>query len=109
MRSVCVLLSFVALCATTLAMATPEPVSTGRATQAVAATVPSHPAAVADLRKRSDARTGVGPELKLMFTEIEGPATCSSNLREDGAYRAVLLDGSERWRSLLLGAPPLLA
>ena len=28
--------------------------------------------------------------------------------RADTPHRAVLLDGSDRWRSLLLGAPPLL-
>ncbi|MDQ1500167.1 MAG: hypothetical protein QOI86_3507 [Actinomycetota bacterium] len=37
------------------------------------------------------------------------PITFSPDPRQDRTYRAVLLDGSDRWRSLLLGAPPLFA
>jgi hypothetical protein len=107
----CVLLSIVALCATTLTVATAGGVTTHGATEANASTTALPTAGSTDSlsRGRSDARTQFRPELGLLFTEFEGPVTFSPNPRQDRAYGAVLLDGSDRWRSLLLGAPPLFA
>jgi hypothetical protein len=87
MRRICVLLSFVALRATTLALATSEP---------------HH-------RRRSDVRIGFRPELGLLSSASNGPVTFSPPSGQDRACCVVLLDGSDRWRSLLLGAPPLFA
>jgi hypothetical protein len=107
----CVLLSIVALCATTLTVATAGWVTTHGATEATASTTPPHTAGRTDSLRggRSDARIGFRTELRLPFTEFEGPVTFSPDPRQDRAYRAVLFDGSDRWRSLLLGAPPLFA
>jgi hypothetical protein len=109
MRRICVLLSIVALWATSLTVATTGPVSTHDATEATAATTPARTAGLADLlgRGRSDARIGFRPELGPLSTEFEGPVIFSPHARQDRTYRVVLLDGSDRWRSLLLGAPPL--
>lgn len=111
MRRICVLLSFVALCATTLAAATAGPVAAHDTTQAAEAAPPARTAGLADPpgRGRSDARIGVRPALGLLFTEFERPVTFSPHARQDRTYRVVLLDASDRWRSLLLGAPPLFA
>jgi len=111
MRRICVLLSIVALCATTLTVATTGPVSTHDATEATAATTRAHTGGLAGPlgRGRSDARIGFRPELGLMFTEFEGPVIFSPHARQNRTCRVVLLDGSDRWRSLLLGAPPLFA
>ena len=38
-----------------------------------------------------------------------GEGYFSPDAKQDRTLRAVLLDGSDRWRSLLLGAPPLFA
>ena len=107
----CVLLSIVALCATTLTVATAGPVTTHGAKEATASTTPPHAVGRTDSvsRGRSDARIGFRPELGLLLSEFEGPVTFSPDPRQDRTYRAVLLDGSDRWRSLLLGAPPLFA
>jgi hypothetical protein len=111
MRRICVLLSIVALCATTLTVATTGPVLTHDATEAIAATTPARTAGLAGplSRGRSDARIGFRPEIGLLFTEFEGPVIFSPHARQDRTHRVVLLDGSDRWRSLLLGAPPLFA
>jgi hypothetical protein len=111
MRRICVLLSFVALCATTLTAATAGPVTAHEATEATAATTPARTAGLADPlgRGRSDARIEFRPELGLLFTEFEGAVNFSPHARQDRTHRVVLLDGSDRWRSLLLGAPPLFA
>ena len=108
---ICVLLRIVALCATTLTVATAGPVTTHGATKAIAAATPPRTAERLDSfsRGRSDARIGFRPELGLLFTEFEGPVIFSPHARQDRTYRVVLLDGSDRWRSLLLGAPPLFA
>ena len=109
MRRICVLLSFVALCATTLTVAAVAPPSAPGATQATKATAPSHTAALADQlrRGRSDARIGFRPALGLLSTALQGPITFSPHAGQDRTCCVVLLDGSDRWRSLLLGAPPL--
>jgi hypothetical protein len=106
---ICVLLSIVALCATTLTVATAGPVTTHGATEATASTTPPHTAGRTDSlsRVRSDARIGFRPEIGPLFTEFEGPVTFSPDPRQGRTYRAVLLDGGDRWRSLLHGAPPL--
>jgi hypothetical protein len=111
MRRICVLLSIVALWATTLTLATTGPVPTHGATEATAATTPARTAGLAGPlgRGRSDARVGFRPETGLLFTEFAAPVIVSPHARQDRAYRVVLLDGSDRWRSLLLGAPPLFA
>ena len=111
MRRICVLLSFVALCATTLTAATAGPATAHKATEGAAATTPARTAGLADPlgRGRPDARIGFRPALGVLFTEFGGPATFSPHARQDRTYRVVLLDGSDRWRSLLLGAPPLFA
>jgi hypothetical protein len=106
----CVLLSIVALCATTLTVATAGWVTTHGATQATASTPPHTTGRAASLSGgRTDARIGFRPELGLLFMEFEGPVIFSPHARQDRTHRVVLLDGSDRWRSLLLGAPPLLA
>jgi hypothetical protein len=111
MHRVCVLLSIVALWATTLTVATTGPVLTHDATEAIAATTPARTAGLAGplSRGRSDARIGSRPEIGLLIAEFEGPIIFSPHARQDRRYRVVLLDGSDRWRSLLLGAPPLFA
>ncbi len=102
----CVLLSIVALCATTLTVATAG--TTDGATTAIAAT--TSPVQADSLSPgRSDTGIGFRPELGLLFREFEGPVIFSPHARQDRTHRVVLLDGSDRWRSLLLGAPPLLA
>jgi len=101
----CVLLSLVALCATTLTVAAG---ATHGATEAIAAT--ASPARADSLsQERSGARIGLRPERGLLFREFERPVSFSPYSRQDRTYRVVLLDGSDRWRSLLLGAPPLFA
>ena len=111
MRRICVLLSFVALCATTLTAAAAGPAGAHGATQATEATTPSDTAALAhQLRRgRSDARIGFRPALSLLSTALNGPITFSPHAGQDRTCCVVLLDGSDRWRSLLLGAPPLFA
>ena len=107
MRRLCVLLSFVALCATTLTVAPAGPASAHGATQATEAT--SRSDTVADHRGRSDARIGSRPPPGFLSTGFQAPITFSPHAGQDRACRVVLLDGSDRWRSLLLGAPPLFA
>jgi hypothetical protein len=109
MRRICVLLSLVALCATTLALRTPELVTADGATQAIAATTPSSTPALADHRRRPDVRLGFRSGPGLLSSALNGPFTFSPRSGQDRACRVVLLDGSDRWRSLLLGAPPLSA
>ncbi len=109
MRRICVLLSFVALCATTLTMAPAGPASATGATQATEATSPSDTVADHLRRGRSDARIGSRPPLGFLSTSFQAPITFSLHAGHDRACRVVLLDGSDRWRSLLLGAPPLFA
>ena len=111
MRRTCALLSFVALCAATLAVATAAPTPRHGTTRATAATTPAQAAVLADFvrRGRSDARTGFRPEVGVQSTEFAGPVIVSPHPRQDRTYRGVLLDGSDRWRSLLRGAPPLFA
>ena len=109
MRRICVLLSFVALCATTLTAATAGPVTPHDATQVAAATTPARTAGLADPlgRGRPDVRIGFRDGLGMLFAGFEGPVAFSPHAGQDRTYRTVLLDGSDRWRSLLLGAPPL--
>lgn len=109
MRRICVLLSFVALCATTLAVRTSEPATADGATRAIAATNPSDTTAPADHRRRSDVRIGSRPGLGLLTAALNGPITFSPHSGQERTCCVVLLDGSDRWRSLLLGAPPLFA
>lgn len=111
MRRICVLLSFVALCAATLTVATAAPAPRHGTTRATAATTSTPAAVLADVvrRGRSDARTGFRPEVGVQSTEFAGPVIFSPRPRQDRTYRGVLLDGSDRWRSLLRGAPPLFA
>jgi hypothetical protein len=112
MRRICLLLSFVALCATTLTVAPAGPARAHGATQATNAMTPSDMDALAyqQLRGgRSDARIGSRPALGLLSAALRGPTTSSPHAGPDRPSRAVLLDGSDRWRSLLLGAPPLVA
>jgi hypothetical protein len=106
-RRICVLLSFVALSATTLAVGRSEPVTADGATQAIAATNPSDPAVLADHRRRSDLRIGFRPGLRLPSSALKGPITFSPHSGQELTCCVVLLDDSDRWRSLLLGAPPL--
>jgi hypothetical protein len=111
MRRICVLLSFVALCATTLTVAPAGSASAHSATQATEGTTPSHRAVLADhlRRGRSDARIGFRPALGFLSTALNGPITFSPLAEQDRTCCVVLQDGSDRWRSLLLGAPPLFA
>jgi hypothetical protein len=112
MRRICVLLSFVALCATTLTVAPAGPARAHGATQAtVPSTTPSDTVALAHhLRSgRSDARIGFRPALGLLSAASKGPITFSPHAGQNRTSGVVLLDGSDRWRSLLLGAPPLVA
>jgi hypothetical protein len=108
---ICVLLSIVALSATTLTVATMGSLPAPGGEVATGATTPPRTAAVADFlgRGRSDARLGFRPELGALFTEFDGPVMVSPAAGQDRTYRVVLLDGNDRWRSLLLGAPPLFA
>ena len=108
MRRICVLLSFVALCATTLAVGTSAPVTAGGATQANTATNPPDTAALAACG-RSDVRIGFRPALELRSSASNGPITFSPHTGQDRSGCVFLLDGNDRWRSLLLGAPPLVA
>ena len=112
MRRICLLLSFVALWATTLTVAQTGPARAHGATQATSpSATPADTAALAqDLRRaRSDARIGFRPALGLLSTALKAPITFSPHAGPDRTYCGVLLDGSDRWRSLLLGAPPLFA
>lgn len=111
MRRICVILSFVALCAATLTPATARPVATHHRTEASEKTPPALTADMADPpgRGRSDARIAFRPPLGVRYTEFETPVTFRSHASQDRTYRVVLPDGSHRWRSLLLGAPPLSA
>jgi len=102
----CVLLSIVALCATTLMVATAG--TTHGATEATAAATPAGRADSLS-HGRSAARIGLRPEPGLLFRAFEGPVIFPPHARQGRPSRAVLLDGSDRWRSLLLGAPPLFA
>jgi ABC-type transport system substrate-binding protein len=107
MRRICVLLSFVVLAATTLAVGTSAPVTADGA-QAITATNPSDTAALAACG-RSDVRIGFRPALKLRSSALNGPTTFSPHTGQDRSGCVFLLDGNDRWRSLLLGAPPLFA
>jgi hypothetical protein len=111
MRRICVLLSFVALFATTLIVPAAGSAGAHGVTQAIEATTPSNTAALAyHLRRgRSDARVGFRPALGFLSTALEGPITFSPHTGQDRTCCVVLLDGSDRWRSLLLGAPPFFA
>lgn len=111
MRRICVLLSFVALCATTLIVASAGSASEDGATQVTEATTSSPTAVLADhlRRGRSDARVGFRPALGFLSTALNSPITFSPHAVQDRTCCVVLLDGSDRWRSLLLGAPPLFA
>jgi hypothetical protein len=111
MRRVCVLLSFVALCATALTVMPAGSASAYGATHATEATSPSRAAVVADhpRRGRPDARIGFRPALGFLSPGLNGPVTFSPPAGQDRTCCVVLLDGSDRWRSLLLGAPPLFA
>ena len=111
MRRICVLLSFVALCATTLTVAPAGSAGAHGATQATEATTSSPTAVLVDhlRRGRSDARIGFRPALGFLSAALIGPITFSPHAGQDRTCCVVLLDGSDRWRSLLLGAPPLFA
>ena len=111
MRRIWFLLSFVALLATTLTAAATGPVSADDPTEVAEATAPARTAGLADPlgHRRSDARIGFRPALRVLSAELEGIVTFSPRAGQDRTYRVVLLDGSDRWRSLLLGAPPLFA
>ena len=76
MRRFWVLLSFVALCATTLTVATAGSAGGHGATQATEATTPSHTAVLADhlRRGRSDARIGFRPALGFLSTALLVPS-----------------------------------
>ena len=65
--------------------------------------------ALADHRRRPDVRLGFRSGPGLLSSALNGPFTFSPRSGQDRACRVVLLDGSDRWRSLLLGAPPLSA
>jgi hypothetical protein len=110
MRRIWFLLSFVALLATTLTAAA-GPVTAHDPTEVAEATAPARTTGLAGPlgHRRSDARIGFRPVLRLLSTAFEGTVTFSPHAGQDRTYRVVLLDGSDRWRSLLLGAPPLLA
>jgi hypothetical protein len=111
MRRIWFVLSFVALLATALTAATTGPVTADDRTEVAQATAPARTAGLAGPlgHRRSDARIGFRPELRLLFTDFEGLVPSSPHAGQDRTYRVVLLDGSDRWRSLLLGAPPLFA
>ena len=76
-----------------------------RVTEATA-TAPAHTPGVAEPVRRLRPDPGAGLALGLLSAGLRGPAA-SSGAGQDRAYGGVLLDGSDRWRSLLLGAPPL--
>jgi hypothetical protein len=100
--------SIVALGATALTAATAgaTAASDQRVTEATA-TAPAHTPRVAEPVRRLRPDPGAGLVLGLLAAGLRGPAV-SSGAGQDRAYGVVLLDGSDRWRSLLLGAPPLL-
>jgi hypothetical protein len=80
--------------------------SVHRVTEATATTPSPAPRVTEPVRRlRPDPEPGVA--LGQLFAGFQGPAI-SSGPRQDRAKGVVLLDGSDRWRSLLLGAPPLL-
>jgi len=79
--------------------------SADRATEA-AATAPSPTSRVAEPVRRPRLDPGPGLALGPLFAGFQGPAL-APGAGPDRAYGVVLLDGSDRWRSLLLGAPPL--
>jgi hypothetical protein len=110
MRRICVLLSFVALAATTLILGPAGSAGARGATQAIEATTPSNTPLADQLRRgRSDAKVGCRAALGFLSTVLEAPITFSPPAGQDRTCRVVLLDGSDWWRSLLLGAPPFFA
>ena len=108
---ICLLASIVALCATTLTVANAGDTARGhRATEATATTRSPTPRLAEPARRhRADGGSRPGLMVGPLFTRFEGPVGFSPGAGQDRAYRLVLLDGSDRWRALLLGAPPLLA
>jgi hypothetical protein len=100
-----------ALAAATLAVPSGRSVvsSGDRAAEASAGFVVSPSISVAESvrRPRSDPKVPVWSKHGFLSTSVAGPARYSAAVRDERPDGAVILDGSDRWRSLLLGAPPL--